>query len=153
MTITSDKLSALIFLFFGIGTIIMGIGYGFGTPQVLGAGAVPTLVGVALAGLGILQLFRTLREAAAGAPQISAFNVSEARPLLTILVAVAAFGILVLPTGLVPALAVLVSVAWSAEKGGGKLEFLGVLVAVVLMIVAIFNFGLGLPIRLFAWDF
>ena len=149
MTISSETLAALIFLFFGAAAIAFGAGYGFGTPRALGAGAMPILVGGALCILGVVQLLRALR--GAGLP--SAFSRSDLRPLLLILAAVLAFATLVIPTGLVPALAALIAIAWFAEKGGHNVELAAAMVVVILVMIAIFSFGLGLPIRLFAWRF
>jgi hypothetical protein len=150
MTISSETLAALIFLFFGVVAMVFGAGYGFGTPRALGAGAMPMLVGGALCILGVVQLLRAFRHRA-GLP--SAFSRSELRPLLLILAAVFAFATLVIPTGLVPALAALIAIAWFAEKGGRGVELAAAMVVVILVMIAIFSFGLGLPIRLFAWRF
>lgn len=150
MSISSETLAALIFLLFGAAAIALGAGYGFGTPRALGAGAMPILVGVALCILGAVQLVRALR---GGVRLPSAFSRSELRPVVLILAAVFAFATLVIPVGLVPALAALIAIAWFAEKGGRSLELAGAMVVVILVMIAIFNLGLGLPIRLFAWRF
>ena len=150
MIIDSEKLAALVFLVFGVGAIVIGAGYGFGTPRAFGVGAMPVLVGVALCILGAIQLFRAFRTDEA---LPSAFSRSELRPLLLILAAVFAFATLILPTGLVPALTALIGISWFAQKGGKRFEVLAALVVVIVIMIAIFNFGLGLPIRLFAWGF
>lgn len=150
MTINSEVLAALIFLFFGAFAIFMGAGFGFGTPNALGAGAMPVLVGGALCLLGVVQFARALR---ADVTLPHAFSRSEMRPLFLILAAVFAFATLIIPTGLVPALAVLIAISWFAEKGGRTIELTGALVVVTIVMIAIFKFGLGLPIRLFAWGF
>lgn len=153
MTINSEVLAALIFLFFGLMAIVLGWEYGLGTSRQLGGGAMPVLAGIALIGLGAVQF---LRAASAGKGSESlprAFARSEARPLLLILAAVLAFAILIIPTGLVPALAALIAIAWFAEDGGRRWELPVAMVTVIVIMIAIFNIGLGLPIRLFAWRF
>ena len=70
-----------------------------------------------------------------------------------ILAAILAFGLLIDHVGLLPSLAALVGISWFADSGGRKREMLAVLVAVVVLIVAIFYFGLGIPFRLVAWRF
>ncbi|WP_196258138.1 tripartite tricarboxylate transporter TctB family protein [Pelagibacterium limicola] len=150
MTINSEILASLIFLFFGVTAIVFGAGFGFGTPRALGAGAMPVLVGGALCILGGVQFLRALR---ANGNFPAAFSRSEIRPLVFILSAVFAFATLILPVGLVPALALLIAIAWFSEKGGRHRELVGAMVVVIVVMIAIFNFGLGLPIRLFAWGF
>lgn len=153
MTINSDVLSALIFLFFGIATVVLGWGYGLGAASQLGTGAVPVLAGTALGLLGLVQLFRALSAADGAGKLINAFSRAEIRPLVLILAAVLAFAILVVPTGLVPALGALIAIAWFAKAGGRQWELPVAMVVVILVMIAIFNIGLGLPIRLLAWRF
>lgn len=153
MTLNSEILAAVIFLAFGILAVAVGWGYGFGTMAALGSGAMPVLVGVGLCALGVAQLLRTQMAARTGQRFASAFARSELRPLLLVLGAILAFGLLIEPLGLVPALAALVAVSWFAEKGGRRWEVIAVLLVVVALIVAIFHLGLGIPFRLFAWRF
>jgi len=151
MTIDSDRLAGLLFILIGFAAIALGWSYGLGTMNQLGSGAMPVLVGAALCGLGIAQLLRATRQGKASL--VPAFDRSELRPLLVILGAVLAFAVLILPTGLVPALAALIAIAWFAQAGGTRLELAGAMVVVIVVIVAIFKHGLGLPLRLFAWGF
>ncbi len=148
MTIDSEKLAALVFLFFGVSSIVMGAGHGFGTPRAFGVGAMPVLVGSALCILGAIQFLRALRTVD---KLPSAFLRSELRPLLLVLAAVFAFASLILPLGLIPALTALIGISWFAQTGGRRFEVIGVLIVVIAVIIAIFVFGLGLPIRLLAW--
>ena len=153
MTIHSDLLAALIFLAFGIVAVVVGYGYGFGTMSALGSGAMPILAGGGLCILGLAQLAQTAAARQAGQQLVSAFPRRELRPLLLILAAILAFGLLIDHVGLLPSLAALVGIRWFADSGGRKREMLAVLVAVVVLIVAIFYFGLGIPFRLVAWRF
>ena len=148
MTLNSELVTALIFLVFGAVAFAMGWGYGFGTPAALGSGAMPMLAGGGLCLLGMIQMLRTSAARRAGERLLSAFPHSEMRPLLIILAAVSAFGLMIEPLGLIPALAALVAIAWFAEAGGRKREMLVVLAVVIVLIVAIFYFGLGIPFRL-----
>jgi len=153
MTIHADLLAALIFLVFGALAIAIGYGYGFGTMAALGSGAMPMLVGAGLCVMGVVQLVQTRAAGHTGEQLVSAFSRRETRPLLFILGAILAFGLLIDRLGLLPALAALVGISWFADAGGRKLELLAVLVAVAALIVAIFYFGLGIPFRLVAWRF
>lgn len=153
MTIHSDLLAALIFLAFGAVAITIGYGYGFGSLGALGSGAMPMLVGAGLCITGVAQVLQTTAARRAGQQFVSAFPMRELRPLLLILVALLAFGLLIDRLGLLPALAALVGISWFADTGGRKREMLAVLVCVVALIVAIFQFGLGIPFRLVTWRF
>lgn len=153
MTIHSDLLAALIFLVFGTLALVVGYGYGFGTPAALGSGAMPMLVGAGLCAMGLVQLVQTRAARHTGQQVASAFSRREIRPLLFILCAILAFGLLIDHLGLLPSLAALVGISWFADEGGRKLELLAVLVVVAALIVAIFYFGLGIPFRLVAWRF
>ena len=153
MKVGSDALAGIIFIVFGIGTMALGWGYGLGTMNQPGSGAMPVMAGAALALLGMAQMLKVRMEAGDTALRKPAFSVSEIRPLLVILAAVFAFATLILPTGLIPALIALIAIAWFAQKGGARWELFGAMILVVVVITAIFKFGLGLPLRLFAWGF
>lgn len=153
MTIHSDLLAALIFLVFGTLALAIGYSYGFGTLAALGSGAMPMLVGAGLFAMGLVQLVQTSAARRKGQQVISAFSRRETRPLLFILSAILAFGLLIDRVGLLPSLAALVGISWFADESGRKRELLGVLLAVAALIVAIFYLGLGIPFRLVAWRF
>lgn len=153
MTINSEMLAALLFLFFGIAAVILGFDYGFGSLAQAGAGAVPVLAGIGLLLLGIAQFLNAVRAVRGGEILTRAFDPAEFRPLLLILLAVFAFAILVLPLGLIPALAALTFIAWFAQRGGRRWEIAGAMITSIVLMVAIFKYGLGLPLRLFAWGF
>lgn len=145
----AETLAAVIFLVFGAITVVLGIGYGTGSAGALGPGALPVVAGGGLILLGFLQLARALR-AAPSAPR--AFARAELRPLLVILAAVAAFGLLIAPFGLIPALTVLVLIAWFAHGSGKPVELAVIVIVTLALNLAIFHWGLGIPFRLFAWS-
>jgi len=167
MKIHSDLLAALIFLGFGTVAVAIGSGYGFGSPAALGSGAMPMLVGAGLCAMGAMpmlvgaglcamgavQLLQTAAARRAGQQFVSAFPRRELGPLLLILAAVLAFGLLIDRLGLLPALAALVGISWFADSSGREREMLAVMVCVGALLVAIFYFGLGIPFRLVSWRF
>ena len=153
MTINSEILAALIFLVFGAGAAIIGLGYGFGTMNALGAGALPVIAGGGLCALGLAQLVRAIAGQRQGERFANAFARAELRPLLLVLGAILAFGLLIYPLGLIPALAALVVISWFGDKAGRSWELAVLMIVVVAFIVGIFYFGLGIPFRLFAWRF
>ena len=150
MSLNSELLAALIFLVFGAVAVASGLGYGTGTARMLGAGALPSLAGAGLILLGILQGLRALR-AGPGLP--AAFSRSELRPLAAILGAVIAFGVLIPPVGMVPALCALIAISWFGDSRGSRIELLVLMAVSAVLIVSIFHWGLGLPFRLFDWKF
>lgn len=149
MRIDSDLLAGLIFIVVGAGALGLGAAYGLGSMNQPGSGAMPVLAGGALSLLGIAQLLRA--RAMKTLPAGWAFSRAELRPLLLVLGAVLAFAVLILPAGLIPALSALIAIAWFAQPGGARGELAVVMMVVILAIVAIFKYGLGLPLRLFAW--
>lgn len=151
--IDREMLAGLVFMAAGIVAVAVGWGYGFGSFAALGAGAMPVLVGAGLIGLGAVQLLQARVAMRAGEALVSAFPRAELRPLAVILAAVLVFALLVDRVGLVPALVALVGISWFAERGGRGVELAAVMVVVVLLIVAIFYWGLGIPFRLVAWRF
>ena len=151
--IDREMLAGLVFTAVGIVAVAVGWGYGFGSFAALGAGAMPVLVGVGLVGLGVIQIARAGAALRAGEVLEAAFPRAELRPLAIILAAVLVFSLLVDRVGLVPSLAAMVAVSWFAERGGRWREMAAVMVVVLLLIVAIFHWGLGIPFRLVAWRF
>jgi len=149
--IDPDRLAGLIFLVIGVATVVLGWTYGLGSMNQPGSGAMPVLAGGALALLGTAQLLRAT--AMKTSPTGSAFSRTELRPLLLVLSAVFAFAVLILPTGLIPALIALIAIAWFAQKGRAGWEIVGATVVVILVIIAIFKYGLGLPLHLLVWGF
>lgn len=153
MSINSEMLAAILFLFFGLAAVALGWSYGFGSLSQPGAGAVPILAGVGVFLLGIAQLVNAAKATRGSEILPAAFAPGEFRPLLLILLAVFAFAVLVMPLGLIPALAALTFIAWFAQKGGRHWEIAGAMVTSIVLMVAIFKYGLGLPLRLFGAGF
>lgn len=108
----------------------------------------PVIVGGALVALGVAQLALAIRTVSGGEMSSPAFQRGELRPLVLILGAVFAFAVLIAPLGLVPALIVQIAIAWYAQDGGKRWEVFGAMAAVTGIIILIFKYGLGLPLRL-----
>ncbi len=139
----AETLAGLLFAAFGAAAIWFASDYPYGTPTRMGAGFVPTGLGWGLVALGLaIALAGFFARDADAVPQ------SDARPLLFLLLGVAAFALLLERGGLVVAIASCVAVARLAERPyrwrevavlGGGLAAAGALVFVI---------GLGLPIPL-----
>ena len=107
----------------------------------------PRILGAILAGFGVVTLVRGLRS---GEPVQGGWGWF---PLAVITASLVAFGWLMEHVGLVPSLAALiVSSAYAGrEFRWGEVAVLAV--AMTLLALAIFIWGLGLPYELFAFEF
>ena len=139
----AETLAGLLFAAFGAAAIWLASDYPYGTPTRMGAGYVPIGLGWGLVALGLaIAVAGIVARNAEAPPQ------SDARPLLFLLLGVAAFALLLERGGLVVAIASCVAVSRLAERPyrwrevvllGGGLAAAG---------ACIFVLGLGLPIPL-----
>jgi len=135
-----DFWAGLMFIAFGVGFAWVAQNYQMGTSVRMGPAYFPTVLGAMLAILGVAILLMSL---ASAGPPVAKFYF---RPLILIIVAIVAFGILLKPLGLVLSLAILVGVG-----AFGGFEFKAKEVAILYVVLAIFSVwlfvkGLGLPI-------
>ncbi|HET7635627.1 MAG TPA: tripartite tricarboxylate transporter TctB family protein [Burkholderiales bacterium] len=137
-----DFWSGLIFAGFGVAFVAVARNYPLGSALRMGPAYFPTLVGGLLAILGVVLIAR------------SAFTAGEAvshiglRALVLVLGALVLFGYLLDYTGLVPAIVALVFVS---SAGGHEFKWWEVSilsVALVILAVGIFYYGLGMPLDL-----
>ena len=140
-----DFYSGLMFLLVGILFAWGATSYSMGTPANPGAGYFPLMLGIILAGLGGIVLFKSLTIETEGGDPIGDI---AWRPLLVIVASITTFGFLLPRMGLVftvPLLIFMVSLA------GGDFRWKGVLVAAVVLTAfswAVFVKGLSLVIPL-----
>lgn len=142
-----DFLAGLLFIAMGAGGFAVALSYPYGSVQQMGPGFFPRTLGVILAGFGVVTMIRGLRS---GEPVRGAWGWF---PLAMLSIAMIAFGWLMEHVGMVPSLVVLVvASAWAGrEFRWGEAALLAV--AMSLLAVAIFTWGLGLPYDLFAFEF
>jgi len=145
MTLNSPKyfLSGLFFMLVGVGAVLMSMHLEFGTLRAIGPGFFPTVLGVILAVLGAILVFRAF--VVDPEPYVS----SDLKVAALVLGGSALFGILIRPAGLVIAIVAMILTAALATK---ELSFReAVLVAAGLAIgsVLVFVYALGLPIPVF----
>lgn len=139
-----DIIAALTTAALGLYIVIAGSQYTFGTPRRMGPGFLPEVVGVLLVLLAVGLLFEALRTA----PEPFEFR---ARPVVTVMLALAAFAVLIERAGMLPATFALVFLSALAEHPLRPLRTLILAIAVSTMGIGIFIYGLGLRLPVLAW--
>ncbi len=140
--ISTDLLTGLFFLALGGFAIAYGSRYPVGTAARMGPGYFPLL---ASSGLVLLGLVLVARAVIGASEQVGAVN---PRSLLFVLAGTLAFGLLIERGGLLLSGVLLVFAARFAERDVRPVET-GILAACLLAFtVAVFWYGLGLPLRL-----
>ena len=142
---TSNGMSALFFLGFGLLTLILSLQYRIGTPARMGPGFFPACLGGLLALLGLVLAVQTWRGAREEMPPV------EWRAILSVTIAVLLAGVMIERAGLIPAVFVLVFVSAFADRGFHPLR--AALTGAVLAFVAWFIFIYALGLRMSAWGF
>ncbi|KQQ97666.1 tripartite tricarboxylate transporter TctB family protein [Massilia sp. Leaf139] len=132
----------IIFLFFGMAAVVIGLDYPMGTGRRMGPAYFPTALGALLCLVGLVGVIRSfLRE---GEP-VGKFHIRE---IVLILLAVILFGFLMRNAGLVPAALVLVLLsAYASPKfTWGPSLLLAAGLAAFAVIVFVKLLGLPMPI-------
>ena len=136
-----DFWCGLLFIVSGVAVAILAQDYRLGTAARMGPGYFPTLLGGLLALLGgslFLPAFTVDGE------RLQRFHL---RPLLFVLLSIAAFGIVLSYLGFAAAIVALVLVARFADQDLRTLEAVGVAAFLVVFSIFIFVVLLGLPIQ------
>lgn len=137
--LTQDVLAGLLFAAFGIAALIFGADLRMGTAARMGPGYVPNMLAWILIALGA---FIAIRGALRGRPAIESLHW---RPISLISLAVLAFAFLFQATGLLPALVALVVLAALASPESRRLETAVAAIALFLICIGVFKYGLGMP--------
>jgi hypothetical protein len=137
-----DFWSGVMFVLVGLFFALFAQNYEMGTPQRMGPAYFPTILGGLLAVLGAFIAFKALR-VDAGEGEIEKFHFG---PLAAVLVGVVAFGALLRPAGLVVALLAMMSIASLGSHEMKLKELVPLTVGLVLLVLAVFIWGLGLTI-------
>ncbi len=130
------------FLSFGLVFMIGALNYQMGSAARMGPGYFPALLGGLMAVIGSVLFFRSLVTKGGGLSPI------PLRLLFFVTVSLLAFGYLLPPLGLVPALAILIVLSAFAGHEFRVGEVLLLCAVLIILSVAIFAKGLGLPFPL-----
>ncbi len=142
--LTKNMLAGAMFCAIGAVFLYAGQDYPLGTARVMGPGYFPRLVAILVMILGALTALRSyIRDEAEESP----FN-AKIWPFLTVFSAVIAFALLVERVGLIPTLAITIILSRFAAPHTRPLELLGLVAIVSTVIVGVFVYALGVPIRL-----
>lgn len=138
----SDFWCGVLFIAIGVAVAILAQNYRIGTAARMGPGYFPTLLGLLMALLGASLAVPAF---AVDGERVQRFHL---RPLLFVLLAIAAFGVALPYLGFAAAVVVLVVVAGFADPDLRPLETAGVAAFLVVFSILIFVVLLGLPIQL-----
>jgi hypothetical protein len=138
-----DFWTGLIFLFFGLGAVLVGQDYPMGRAGRMGPAYFPTVLGSLLALIGLIAVVRSLVRPGEA---VGKFYVKE---VALILAAIVLFGFLMRGAGLVPAALVLVLLSAYASPRFRWGEALLLAAGLALFAVVVFVKLLGLPMPVF----
>ena len=151
MTAFRDLLSGLVLLLLSAAFIIVGSGYGLGSPLRLGPGFLPIVTASILGIIGIAITVNALRAGVTLPDTQLSRTIAFLRAPIAILGSIIVFSLTINRFGLLVASALVVAISSLAEPGTNIIRV--VILSIVLSggAAVIFVFGLGLPIRLFRW--
>lgn len=137
----------VILLIYSVGLVLYALeNYQLGTLSYMGPGMFPALVGSVLSLLAIFVIFNAVGSRGTD------FHI-EWRSLLAVLGSVGAFALLIEPFGLIPSIVVMTAISsFAAERLGLRATAL-LAVAIAVLTVGIFHYGLKLRFEIIAWPF
>lgn len=134
-----DFWSGIVFLFFGLSAIVIGLDYEMGTAGRMGPAYFPSVLGGLLALVGAASLIRSFFR------QGEPIGRLYWRELSLVLVAVLLFGLLVRDAGLIPATLVLIMISSYAGQKFNLKHSIALAIGAALFAVGLFVKLLGLP--------
>ena len=135
-----DFWSGIMFIAFAAVALFAARNYSLGTAVRMGPGYFPMLLGGVLAGIGAILVVRSF--IVSGEPITPVHLV----PLAGIVLAVALFGALLQRLGLVVTLAIVIAISALAGRQTKPVEILSLVVVLAAFSVAVFVYGLRLPL-------
>jgi hypothetical protein len=145
-----DFLAGLLFIAIGLATAIGASDYPLGTIRNIGPGYYPILLGIALVLLGGAIAFKSLKIGASrGASEDQSDDEGIAlRPLIMVIVAVLAFGVLVRPFGLGVAIIALIGLSSLAGRDFNITRVVLLCIGMVALSWLVFVYLLGLSMTM-----
>ncbi|WP_320201838.1 tripartite tricarboxylate transporter TctB family protein (plasmid) [Agrobacterium sp. rho-13.3] len=132
---------------------LLAVGIGFGISSIftmdvgsalrMGPGYFPLILSIVITVIGVVIGIKALRDTEAFHPQIAPL-----RAVVAIIVAPILFGLTVRGMGFVPAVALTSLSAATAATGQRPLVVLAITLGITVFCLAVFYYGLGLPVRL-----
>ncbi len=141
-----DLLSGLMFIVIGAGGLYFGSDFPMGTPVRLGTGVFPAILSWGLIVIGVIVFIQGLL--ITGEP----VGNWAWRPVVLIGIAAGLFAVLIEPAGLIVSMIVLMGFGALAGDDHTVREFSIFSVIMVVMALAMFIWGLGMPIKVFPWS-
>lgn len=135
-----DFWSGIMFLCFAAAGLFAARNYSLGSAGKMGPGYFPLVLGIALGAIGLLLVARAIIK---GDETIEGLNL---RPLLLLVLGVVAFGLAILPLGLVVTVIITVAVAALAGRQSGPVEVAVLALSLAALSIGIFHFALRLPL-------
>jgi hypothetical protein len=139
------------------GVLLIALGLGFalyasaqypmGELRRMGPGFFPVVLGYVLAGLGVVLVLSSFTGAM---ERIGSF---DWRPFIAVILGLSAFAILVERTGMVVSTIVLTFIVAFGERQFRPVRTALLSLSLAAIGVAIFSWGLGLPVPAFRWNF
>lgn len=138
-----DFWSGVMFGAFGLFFMVYAQQYDMGTAARMGPAFFPSMLGGLLLALGLLITFKALGKPDVEHGRLDPFHF---KPLLLVLGAVLAFGLLLRPMGLIVSLAVLVVVSSLGSPEFRLRDALLLTVGLTILVMAVFIYGLSMTI-------
>lgn len=136
-----DRIGGLVLLALGVAVTLYSQRWGMGTPARVGPGAMPTVLGVLLAGTGAAMLVTSMHSERKLPP-------FAWRPAVFILGSTVLFALLIGTLGLIPASLITVVVASFSDRTMSWAARLALAVAVTIIVLVIFKWALGMLVPL-----
>lgn len=140
-----DFASGLLFLLAGLGAVLVARDYPMGSALRMGPGYFPTLLGAALALVGLVLVGRACWRPGSPVGRVSL------RPLLLATASILVFAALIRPAGLAVATAALVIVSRFGAPARRPLETLTLALLLAGLAVGLFVYALRLPFDAWPW--
>lgn len=140
-----EAAGGLVLIFFGMFAVLYAFIYlPMGTINQMGPGMFPSALGILVALLGLAILVgarKTAREAL----------LPNVRSLVAIMLAIAAFSVLVRPFGLIPAISAATAISALADRESSLGATIILVLVLSLSITLIFRFGFGMNLIAIRW--